>query len=312
MSTSTPPLARFVALALVAAGSGALGWALLQVAVASPRDVAGTVTGLVCLMGVAASAWHGGWAVVAVGLLLVRAQRRTTERVLAVAPRLVRRIVAGAAGTVLVLGAGTAGMLVPAVAAPVPDDLGYRSEPALVEPTEELTPPGAGSPAPTSQATPQVIPPGSGEKRSPSATESGPTAAPATAVASPHAATPVSARPEPAPSSEPPATPGATAPTMSSGAPEIPVSSSSRTPSPSPTASPPPQSGTASTAPSDYVVQPGDTLWDIARDHGAQTNEQIAQAWPRWYDLNRDVIGQDPNLIEPGQVLAIPSDGATR
>jgi nucleoid-associated protein YgaU len=60
-------------------------------------------------------------------------------------------------------------------------------------------------------------------------------------------------------------------------------------------------------------VQPGDSLWLIAaRRLGPDaSDEQIAANWPRWYAANRAAIGDDPSLIEPGQVLhAPPSDPA--
>ena len=53
--------------------------------------------------------------------------------------------------------------------------------------------------------------------------------------------------------------------------------------------------------PRTYVVKPGDTLWGIAK--------MLLQNGARWreiYDLNRNVIGPDPNLIRPGQSLRIP------
>lgn len=50
-----------------------------------------------------------------------------------------------------------------------------------------------------------------------------------------------------------------------------------------------------------WYVRPGDTLYDIAdRFYGDPTR------WPDIYDANRDVIGEDPNLIFPGQWLKIP------
>jgi hypothetical protein len=57
------------------------------------------------------------------------------------------------------------------------------------------------------------------------------------------------------------------------------------------------------------VVRRGDTLWAIAARHlgaGASAAE-VAQAWPRWYAANRDVIGPDPDLIRPGQRLRAPA-----
>jgi hypothetical protein len=57
------------------------------------------------------------------------------------------------------------------------------------------------------------------------------------------------------------------------------------------------------------TVKAGDTLWDLAaRELGPHaTNEQIAERWPHWYAANRQVIGADPNLILPGQVLRAPA-----
>lgn len=56
------------------------------------------------------------------------------------------------------------------------------------------------------------------------------------------------------------------------------------------------------------VVRRGDTLWDLAAAHlppGA-TDTEIATEWQRWYAANRTVIGPDPDLILPGQVLTVP------
>ncbi len=56
------------------------------------------------------------------------------------------------------------------------------------------------------------------------------------------------------------------------------------------------------------VVRKGDSLWSIAaRELGrSATDEAIAARWPDWYVTNRHVIGNDPDLILPGQVLRIP------
>ncbi len=48
-----------------------------------------------------------------------------------------------------------------------------------------------------------------------------------------------------------------------------------------------------------YTVQPGDTLSEIAARLGIGD-------WRHLYEINRGVIGPDPNLIRPGQVLALP------
>ncbi len=50
-----------------------------------------------------------------------------------------------------------------------------------------------------------------------------------------------------------------------------------------------------------YVVKPGDTLWEISqRFYG------VGWRWTEIYNANRSIIGGDPNLIRPGQVLKIP------
>ena len=58
------------------------------------------------------------------------------------------------------------------------------------------------------------------------------------------------------------------------------------------------------------TVHRGDTLWAVAARHlgpGA-TDAHIAREWPRWYAANRDLVGDDPDLLVPGQQLRPPSD----
>ena len=62
---------------------------------------------------------------------------------------------------------------------------------------------------------------------------------------------------------------------------------------------------------SSYTVKGGDCLWSIARstiiaDGSAPNGASIAELWTRIYDINADVIGANPRLIFPGQVLEIP------
>jgi hypothetical protein len=66
--------------------------------------------------------------------------------------------------------------------------------------------------------------------------------------------------------------------------------------------------GTRVAAPDGVVVHRGDTLWDIvARALGPGAGDlEIAREWPRWYAHNRFVIGDDADLILPGQVLTRP------
>src|ERR671921_195959 len=57
------------------------------------------------------------------------------------------------------------------------------------------------------------------------------------------------------------------------------------------------------------VVEPGDSLWSISEEHigpGA-TPEQVAYEVERIFELNRGQIGENPNLIFPGQEFFLVS-----
>lgn len=62
---------------------------------------------------------------------------------------------------------------------------------------------------------------------------------------------------------------------------------------PPPPATPEPPAPSAGT----YTVASGDTLGEIAAEHG--------MSWQRLYEINRSVIGGNPNVIYPGQVLSL-------
>jgi hypothetical protein len=60
-----------------------------------------------------------------------------------------------------------------------------------------------------------------------------------------------------------------------------------------------------------HVVVPGDCLWRIAEGRLLETgpdptDADVARAVDRWWSANADVIGSDPDLIRPGQVLLPP------
>jgi hypothetical protein len=61
------------------------------------------------------------------------------------------------------------------------------------------------------------------------------------------------------------------------------------------------------------VVRRGDSLWRIAAAQlpGRPSDQRIAACWPRWYAANRQVIGPDPNVITPGEVLHAPHPAST-
>ncbi len=57
------------------------------------------------------------------------------------------------------------------------------------------------------------------------------------------------------------------------------------------------------------TVRAGESLWSIAaRELGgtAASDVDVALEWPRWYQANRAVIGDNPDLLLPGQVLRPP------
>lgn len=56
------------------------------------------------------------------------------------------------------------------------------------------------------------------------------------------------------------------------------------------------------------VVVRGDSLWELAASElGPQaTDREITERWHVVYHRNRAVIGPDPDLISPGQVLRLP------
>lgn len=53
----------------------------------------------------------------------------------------------------------------------------------------------------------------------------------------------------------------------------------------------------------EHVVAAGDSLSKIAQRYYKSGDRD---KWMRIYEANKDVIGDDPSLIKPGQVLKIP------
>ena len=65
------------------------------------------------------------------------------------------------------------------------------------------------------------------------------------------------------------------------------------------------------TTPSVHTVVKGDSLWKIARgvlssEGSNPSGSEISGLWHSIYDMNLALIGEDPNLIHPGQVLQLP------
>lgn len=57
------------------------------------------------------------------------------------------------------------------------------------------------------------------------------------------------------------------------------------------------------------IVRAGDSLWSIATRElgGGASDVDVALEWPRWYQANKAVIGDNPDLLLPGQVLRPPA-----
>ena len=62
-----------------------------------------------------------------------------------------------------------------------------------------------------------------------------------------------------------------------------------------------PDGGSAGAGEQSYTVQKGDTLSHIAQKHYGKASQ-----WHAIYEANRDVIGDNPDRILPGQVLRLP------
>jgi nucleoid-associated protein YgaU len=58
-----------------------------------------------------------------------------------------------------------------------------------------------------------------------------------------------------------------------------------------------------------YVIQSGDTLWDVAEAHispSQRSASRIDRYWWQVHAANRDVLGDDPDLIHPGVRVVLP------
>ena len=73
------------------------------------------------------------------------------------------------------------------------------------------------------------------------------------------------------------------------------------------TTAPPPAPELTTKAVRTHTVQKGDSLWKIAKQYLGNGNQ-----WKAIYEANKGVIGANPDLIKPGQVLTIPEEGGAR
>lgn len=283
-------------------------------------------------------AWSlAGWAVVVLGVGLIarlpgRSGRRARRLLPRIAPASVGRLVLAAVGVSLI--AGTAACAAPGAPGPAAAgaSVSVWSTPAssatsTTPPTAPTTGPGASVtidwPDPSTAPTPASASAAASAPASASASASAPAPAPAPAPATLAPATTLTpaAAAATTPLSDPhsaAADPGATA---TIDTPEPPTGSlvnpaSAAGPGTSATGgqastNTPPAERSAAPAPSSVVrVQPGDSLWRIATAALGPdaTDQDVDNAWRAWYFVNREVIGDDPDTILPGQDLLVPSD----
>ncbi|GAA1759829.1 LysM domain-containing protein [Kocuria aegyptia] len=127
-------------------------------------------------------------------------------------------------------------------------------------------------------------------------------AAPAEDATAPDPGAPAPRGEAPGPASEPDAGPGR-------------VVDADLTPAPPAAPGPcPPGAGSSTaerTVDGAVTVVRGDTLWSLAAGllGPEATDEEVARAWPRWYDLNRHQLAAGPHRLLPGQRLLVPGAG---
>jgi nucleoid-associated protein YgaU len=86
------------------------------------------------------------------------------------------------------------------------------------------------------------------------------------------------------------------------------VVASPAVPPPEPVADDAPSPSPLPSSADHHVVAPGECLWAIAQERlgPSATNQAIDAGWRAIYAANRAAIGDDPGLIHPGLVLALP------
>lgn len=307
----------------VAVLSGAAGGAVAASApLAAVQEILLVTAGLL--------AWVlAGWTmlVLAIGVttrLPGRPGRRARRLLPRIAPASVGRVVLAAVGASLIAGTAACAVPGPSTAAgtawtagaaptsattnesgPGPSATAPAGSISIDWPAPVTTPPtpptsspaAAGSPA-SSPPTSWTIPP------TPTPTTSIPTPTPTPTPTTQATATPATPPPATAP---PPAPPGNPATTPPAGAPGV---TTTPTPEAAPVMNAPAVPPAASDSAGRVTVRPGDSLWRIAAGFLGPdaTDAEIDNAWRAWYFVNRQIIGDDPDVIAPGQDLMAPGD----
>jgi LysM repeat protein len=299
-STATLPLA-LVATAVLALALTARLRSVLPLDPATTH-VDGYVEIGVVGIGIALSLWLAWGFAVATACSAARAAGHTwragEHAVARYAPALVRRVL------VVAIGAGMSVSVVAGANAATPVDeldVGWAvTEPAATAPTAEaLREATEAAPSTTPAAAPAAddVAPSTGVPTP--APDLSPAPVSPAGPATPATTSPVDPAPLAALVGEAPATVTTTASAVTGPATGRPTTGATAA-TPVPVESPA-DAGTV-------LVGPGDSLWRIAAralPPGA-TDAEIAAEWPRWYAANVAVVGPDPGVLHPGQVLRAP------
>lgn len=241
-----------------------------------PDDPSAPVTALLALLAWGCVLWLAAALVVSAAVVLPGAAGRVADVVSRrIAPGAVRRLGRVAVGVTLVTGVGLGSALPASAAGPAPSPSSTTTSAATggsLTAWGDLDWPDPAGDAPTTSATP--TPAGD-----PPAASAGPTPVRPPA-SSPRAVAPTAAAPT--------AAPAAPSPSVALTGAAVPRASDD--------------------APAEVVVVRGDTLWALAARHLGPdaTDAEIAAEWQRWYAHNRGAIGDDPDLLLPGQRLSAP------
>ncbi len=282
-----PVLALLTVLSLATAVT--LGAACLPLAQDATQRIDAAVGAGVLAAGTCAAAWTTAWlALTLTCVVAARAGRRrdTLERTaLRIAPAVARRFVAAALGATIAVGALPAHA---SDAVPVAD-VGWQVSSAAPSATSSGThlpsgTPDAAGPGTTAPQRDDVTAQSSAAARR--STPSAPRARASTAATQDATTPQEQARPE-----------------GSQARKDAPVTGQTQ----------PSTRATTSPGRETVTVRSGDTLWALAAGAlgSAATDAQIAHEWPRWHDANRNLLGDDPHLIRPGDVLTVPTHEPT-
>lgn len=263
------------------------------------------------------AAWSAVVCIAVVGSRLPGAAGAVARRTLvSITPAILRRVILAAAGVSVAAGLAACGSPVAAATAGtatvstapmsgsavdlgVTVDLDWPVSAASPEPpvtTHAASPPPAAASAPLGAMPVAPAPsPATASETTPAASVPSP-AAPSPATAPETRRTDDGLPRRAAPSTVDPLEGAKPAPTGSAALPEAEPASATAEP-------------TAMAATSGVIVRPGDSLWSIAAAQlpAGAAAARIDATWRAWYRANRDVVGPDPNLIVPGQVLLAPN-----